>query len=195
MKPKRCESIFRVLETYTCYNGYFYAIFAQHQPECWRAAGKHTLYVFTERGNVIKEIELPGILNEYCYSQFYVHRDSLFLIPRKEFYSSLYLNEDQSKWEILPNYRVPLYEDARFEVPSRCSGEWGGTVIFTDKITGEQYADAATCAEFVQKWGRSYYVTRYMPHLTTSMSIQRIDNPAEMIPFDRLRIHKKTWME
>ena len=127
---------------------------------------------------MIKEIELPGILNEYCYSQFYVHRDSLFLIPRKEFYSSLYLNEDQSKWEILPNYRVPLYEDARFVVTSICSGEWGGTAIFTDKITGEQYADAATCAEFVQKWGHSYHVTSYMPHLTTSMSIQRIDNPA-----------------
>lgn len=195
MQPKCCESIFRVLETYTCYNGYFYAIFAQHQPVCWRAAEKHTLYVFTERGNVIKEIELPGILNEYCYSQFYVHRDSLFLIPRKDFYSSLYLNEDQSKWEILPNCRVPLYEDVRFEVTSRCSGEWGGTAIFTDKITGGQYVGAAICAEFVQKWGHSYYVTSYMPHLTTSMSIQRIDNPAEMMPFDSLRIHKKTWME
>lgn len=178
------------LETYTCYKGLFYAVFAQSQSEPWQAGDKHTLYVLTTDGKVVKKIDLPGILNEYRYSQFYVHNDSLFLIPRKDFYSSLYLDEKRSEWQILPDYRVPLYEDDRFTVTSSCSEEWGGTVIFTDKMTGEQYEGAATCAEFVQKWDHSYYVTNYMPHLTTSMSITRIDNPVEMMPFDSLRIHK-----
>lgn len=71
----------------------------------------------------------------------------------------------------------PLYEDSKFLVTNSCSGEWGGSIFFTDKLTGKKYESSATCPIMVQKFHRKYIVTNILAHMEGCSYILEIENP------------------
>ena len=76
-----------------------------------------------------------------------------------------------------PGFQIPFFEDNTYLVTATCSGEWGGSIFFMNKLTGEKYGCEATCPLVVEPLGDGYLVTSSLAHLTGSMSIIKIDNP------------------
>lgn len=73
-----------------------------------------------------------------------------------------------------------LYEDSSYVVSRTCSGEFGGTVIFTDKQTGDRYASEASCPVAVNKVNGVYYVTCTRAHMLGRTRVLEIANPKSM---------------
>ena len=73
-----------------------------------------------------------------------------------------------------------LYKDSKYKVTYTCSGEWGGTVIFTNRLFRTKYQASATCPDLVFKYDSHYYVVANLQHLMPSTEILRIDSPKEM---------------
>jgi hypothetical protein len=99
--------------------------------------------------------------------------DSLKRIYRKYFTSV----KDREKKRI-------LFEDKRYQVTGSCSGEWGGTVYFTDKSNFNTYECEATCPLVVNKIETSYYVTSSLAHVSGLTKIIKIEDPAKMMLHD-----------
>lgn len=84
-----------------------------------------------------------------------------------------------------------LYEDEKYVVRGTCSGEWGGSVWFTNKITGIEHSSAATCPVSVNRIGTRYYVTASLAHLSGSCEILEILYPDSMAVFKMPAPRKK----
>jgi hypothetical protein len=74
----------------------------------------------------------------------------------------------------------PLFDDNNFTVTGTCSGEWGGTIRFTDKKTKKEFVAEATCPISVDKLNGNYYVTSSLAHMRGFTEIIRIKDPKEM---------------
>ena len=57
-----------------------------------------------------------------------------------------------------------LLEDRLYVVTSTCSGEFGGSVHFTNKKTGISRSAAACCVRSVNKLKGKYYVSNSLSH-------------------------------
>ena len=88
-----------------------------------------------------------------------------------------------SKSEIKVN-RDNIFEDSLFIVSKSCSGEWGGTIKFKNKISGIEYSAASTCPVVVNKLNDKYYVTNTLAHMSGSSKILEISNPDSMTIFE-----------
>ena len=73
--------------------------------------------------------------------------------------------------------RNNIYEDSLYIVSKTCDGEWGGTIIFKNKITDIEYLTISTCPVVVNKLNNKYYVTNSLAHLCGSSQILEISNP------------------
>jgi|GEM_PF-1974646 len=115
------------------------------------------------------------------FTDLYVHHDTLF--ARSDF-DTYYLNKNHA-WRIVSrnqreiNY---LYEDERFIVTSSCSGEWGGSIYFTDKETKQKYECQCTCAINVQKLDSAYIIAARSSGYSY---IFKIADPLKLKKYDR----------
>ena len=73
-----------------------------------------------------------------------------------------------------------LFEDETYFVSKTCSGEWGGSIKFKNKITGTEYSCSATCPVAVNKIEGKYFVTNSLAHMSGFTEILQIDNPDSM---------------
>lgn len=89
----------------------------------------------------------------------------------------------------------PFFEDKDFKVERTCSGEWGGSIYFTEKKTGKKYECAATCPSYIRKLNNVYYVIANSNHMTGSTEIIQINNPRELKEYNRdyLKEHKQRY--
>ena len=90
-----------------------------------------------------------------------------------------YLNKSDSKVN-----RNNIFEDSLYIVSKSCSGEWGGTIKFKNKITGIEHSAASTCPVVVNKLNDRYYVTNTLAHLSGFSEILEISNPDSMTVFE-----------
>jgi hypothetical protein len=96
---------------------------------------------------------------------------------------TIYVWDD--KWTTLktkfPLEKQPkLFEDNEFIVFGDCHGEWGGTIYFFDKVSGEIYFTESTCANSVSKKDNKYFVLAQLGHGSGSTEIKSIDNPRKL---------------
>jgi hypothetical protein len=75
-----------------------------------------------------------------------------------------------------------FYEDQEYIVLQTCNGEWGGSVVFKNKVTGLRYYCAADCPVMVSKLNGSYYITASLSHMGNTTSIIEIRNPKKLKP-------------
>ena len=86
----------------------------------------------------------------------------------------------RSQIEAWKKSKPTFYEDEVYLVSKTCSGEWGGTVKFKNKMTGIEYASSATCPISVNKISNIYYVTNSLGHLSGSCEVLEIRRPDSM---------------
>lgn len=84
-----------------------------------------------------------------------------------------------------------FFEDDNYIVSKTCSGEWGGTIKFKNKKTGNEYACGATCPVVVNKISGKYIVTNTLGHLSGFSEIIEIENPDLMDVFKLSKPLKK----
>lgn len=90
---------------------------------------------------------------------------------------------EKSRIEKLKKDRRIFFEDDTYKVTKTCSGEWGGTVRFTDKKTNIEYSCKSTCPVSVIKRDGEYIVTSSLAHLSGSTEIIKISDPKSMDVF------------
>ncbi|MDT3404751.1 hypothetical protein [Mucilaginibacter terrae] len=88
-----------------------------------------------------------------------------------------------------------LYEDDKYVVRRTCSGEWGGSVYFKNKLTKVERACSATCAIAILKNKAKYLVVSSLAHMSGFSSVVEIENPELLdvfkLPPPRKRVGKK----
>jgi hypothetical protein len=90
---------------------------------------------------------------------------------------------DKKRIEKLKKERTVFFEDNTYKVTKTCSGEWGGTVRFTDKKTNIEYSCESTCPVSVTMQAGEYVVTSSLAHLSGSTEIIRISDPKSLDVF------------
>jgi hypothetical protein len=76
-----------------------------------------------------------------------------------------------------------FFQDENYTVRKTCSGEWGGTIWFKNKMTGVEYSCGATCPVIVNKIEGKYIVTSSLAHLSGFSEVMEIDNPDSLAVF------------
>jgi hypothetical protein len=87
---------------------------------------------------------------------------------------------EKSRIEKLTKSRAVFFEDDAYTVTRTCSGEWGGTIRFTDKKTKIEYSCESICPVSVSKNDGAYIVTSSLAHLSGSTEIITIEDPKAM---------------
>lgn len=100
------------------------------------------------------------------------------VVPYKSLEYTLHTLKDYKKYD-----NGVFYKDEKYFVRITCRGEWGGSVWFTNNLTGIEYSCAATCVKSVNKYKGSYIVTTSLWHGSGSSSILRIKDPSKMEVF------------
>lgn len=77
----------------------------------------------------------------------------------------------------------PFFEDTKFSVSESCSGEWGGSLYFTNKTTKNVYECSSTCPLIINKMGGSYFVTSTLSHLSGHWNVMEIKSPYDLARF------------
>lgn len=94
------------------------------------------------------------------------------------------LTENEKIWiEKIKKERKVFFEDNTYKVTKTCSGEWGGTIRFTDKNTGIEYSCESTCPVSVTVLNGEYIVTSSLGHLSGSTEIIKVRDPKSMDVF------------
>lgn len=83
-----------------------------------------------------------------------------------------------------------IFEDSNFIVFGDCYGEWGGTVYFFDKISGETYFTESTCMNSVVKEGNDYLVLAQLGHMIGASEVKLISNPRKLSKATKREINK-----
>ena len=149
----------------------------------------HQLFTLTPKTGIV-DTSLNLITISLKLQDLYVHHDTLFARSR---FKTYYLTKNHS-WKFLSqnqrniNY---LYEDERFSVISTCSGEWGGSLYFTDKKTKRNYECQCTCAVNVQKENNNYLIAASLSHLSGFANIFKIADPLKLKKYDRSNLKGK----
>ncbi|WCM42788.1 hypothetical protein MG290_03650 [Flavobacterium sp. CBA20B-1] len=84
---------------------------------------------------------------------------------------------DKTKDSIFLIYNdKPFYEDETYFVESYCKGEWGGAVVFTNKISNNKFICKSTCAVNVIRFNEAYIISNTLNHLGLSSTVLEIQN-------------------
>lgn len=86
-----------------------------------------------------------------------------------------------------------FYEDEHYTVYRKCRGEWGGAVIFEDKLTGSKYICESTCPIAVNKINNVYFVTNTLHHLSPFTEILEIKNPQSLNPTSEQDLQRRVF--
>jgi hypothetical protein len=96
---------------------------------------------------------------------------------------TLLTDATRNRIERVKKSKKAMFEDDNYEVTRTCSGEWGGTIKFRDKVNGVIYACEATCPASVLRTDKGYIITSSLAHMTGFTEIVRISNPKLMDRF------------
>jgi len=94
--------------------------------------------------------------------------------------------KDSSQFKTESDFRKrdsAFFEDDNYIVRKTCSGEWGGTIWFKNKLTGIEYSCEATCPVVVNKVNGTYVVTSTLAHMVGFSTVIEIVNPDSMAIF------------
>ena len=110
---------------------------------------------------------------------------------RKQSELTLNVNEKDSKLSedvngIKHEDQGKFFEDENFEVWRSCSGEWGGTIYFKDKLTNKIYGSTSTCPVSIDKKDSVYYISNNLNHMIGFSDILEIKNPKEMTELEQI---------
>lgn len=152
---------------------------ALHQRQYFCLMADHKLFVIDSTDKLRK---VAKKVNKKI-SRLISLRDTLFGIGEE---NSLY-RFDRNKFTYLRKGDIspPLYSDEYYTITASCSGEWGGSVYFTDNRSGIKYECAATCPLMINKINGSYIVTASLSHMMGFSEILRVNDPSKLLVYNR----------
>lgn len=129
--------------------------------------------------NMERDFDFEKKLNSKMFKYHWIIDDKLAALAG----GTIYVWDD--KWTTLktkfPLEKQPkLFEDNEFIVFGDCHGEWGGTIYFFDKVSGEIYFTESTCANSVSKRDNKYFTLAQLGHGSGSTEIKSVDNPRKL---------------
>lgn len=138
-----------------------------------------------------RNTELESLLNTKKFKYHWLIDNKLCALSNNKIYEWY-----NGKWVKLstnfPLRKQPvLFEDDDFIVFRDCLGEWGGTIYFFHKSSGEIYITESTCTNTVIKEGKQYKVLSNLGHLQESTKLKIIENPLKLTKINKREIDKK----
>lgn len=143
--------------------------------------GKFVVYDLSEYQ---RDIKFENELNTKNFSYHWVSNGKLYARSKNQLFNRLYVWSGD-KW-VKARINLPvkdqpiLFEDEKFIVFGDCHGEWGGTVYFSDKASGETYFTESTCANSVIKKDGKYLVLAHLGHMMGLSEVKSISNPRQL---------------
>lgn len=121
-------------------------------------------------------------------SNIYIKSDTLIGTNKTDTY---YLAQDNN-WTFLRKgiQPQPVYEDNDYTIASTCSGEWGGSIYFTNKKTKHVYECESTCTLNVIRLNSRYFINASLPHLLGYTNIFEINDPSKLKLYNRDSLNK-----
>jgi len=141
-----------------------------------------------------KSNQIDSSINKYSsdfnFRELQVINDTIIGIER---YQSYFLDLLKKQWKVykIKKYVYPgnlIFQDKDYFISKTCSGEWGGTIYFTDRKTFKTYEGECTCAVDVIKKDGYYNIAASLAHMSGFTTIFNIKNPRAL----KLHAIKKT---
>jgi hypothetical protein len=106
---------------------------------------------------------------------------------KHEFIINEFINQNGSNLLNKNDFRANksnIYEDSVYVVSKICNGEWGGTISFKNKITGNKFITSSTCPVIVNKLNNKYYITNSLIHMNGITNFIEIKDPGLLDSFE-----------
>ena len=138
--------------------------------------------------------ELEDLLNTRNFKSHFLMDGRLYGITTK----GKWFVFDNNRWRkteeklVPPKKRTFLYNDSDYLVYNECFGEWGGTVYFYHRESGQTFFTEATCANTVQKKTEGYLVLSELGHMGGTTDLQLIPDPSQLSNLDEFENVKRT---
>lgn len=143
--------------------------------------------------NTLKQTDF--VENNLNLKYYTVWKDTLCGFTKGKMY--VLLEDKWVKYDVKKAiYNFPTYVDSVYNVGGCCAGEWGGSVFFHNKLTGNTYSCPATCANTVIKSpSGSYIVTSSLAHMSGSSDIIEIEDPSKLTQRPSDSLHCNWWLK
>ncbi|WP_053404265.1 hypothetical protein [Persicobacter sp. CCB-QB2] len=92
---------------------------------------------------------------------------------------------------VSPSSDKAFYQDDKYIVRETCQGEWGGSIWFKNKHTGEETSAKANCPLILSKLNGKYLLTTTSFHMMGSSKVLEIV-PEEMSVFEKPKFNPET---
>jgi len=112
------------------------------------------------------------------------YMDTLFISNQQDKYYKVSLSPHSISYDTqitylyssLINKPSSLFNDNQYQFTSCCQGEWGGTIMIKDNLTGKEYATVSTCPQLILSKNNEYYVVSNLPHMRGYSSVLKLQN-------------------
>lgn len=124
--------------------------------------------------NILKKYFTLIILfffNNIVAQNFEIREKIISKSEHNSFIDSLYQNKEKNFF----------FEDENYTVSKICKGEWGGAVIFTNKITQDNFICKSNCPVSIVFYNNSYVLTSTLRHGIYSSEIIEIKRPEKLL--------------
>jgi len=152
------------------YENKFYCFFNEVKKDNFRRDIKFC-FVFSDKGNYIKKIEVPNDIQNTVYYDLFIKNDSIFVKTYMDS-KTFYFDSKNTKWEKTKDVDDLIFEDDRFYFTYLDFGEWGATTWCKDKRTKKEY-ELASSGTKINKIDSVYYIT-------SDLRILKIIDPTKM---------------
>jgi hypothetical protein len=142
--------------------------------------------------NMERDLSFEQRLNTKNFKHHWIVDNNLYAQVGQRIY--VWLDNDWSRADIeLPVRNQPiLYEDREFIVFRDCNGEFGGTIYFYDRTSGDTYFTESTCANSVLKKDGKFFVLAHLGHMMGSSEVKIIEDPRLLTKLKKTDINKKS---
>lgn len=140
--------------------------------------------------NLQRDLDFERKLNTKKFKYHWIANNELGALSGNTVYIWNNNKWKKSKTKFPLKKQPKLFEDCDFIVFGDCYGEFGGTVYFFDKVSGETYFTESTCANTVYKENEKYIVLAKLGHMAGSSDIKIIDDPRMLTKAKKSEINK-----
>lgn len=140
--------------------------------------------------NLQRDIDFEKILNTKKFKYHWIINNELGGLSGNTIFIWNKNKWEKAKTKFPLKSQPKLFEAPEFIVFGDCHGEFGGTVYFFDKTSGETYFTESTCANSVYKKEGKYVVLAHLGHSMGSSEIKLIDDPRKLTKAKKGEINK-----
>ncbi|MEQ8240079.1 MAG: hypothetical protein RIA69_12750 [Cyclobacteriaceae bacterium] len=141
--------------------------------------------------SIERDIHFEQRLNTKKFEYHWIIDSHLYALSGNRIFRWDNQNWVKSELNISLNDQRIIFADQEFIVFGDCHGEWGGTVYFFDRASGETHFTESSCTNSVLKKDGKYIVLAHLGHMNGSSEVKWIDDPRKLPRANKHEINKK----